>query len=396
VVQSALSVMLVMSAVLLGVSYEKLVTVNPGYAREQIVEVSLDGDWNVHPDGMRAGYDLALLPALQADPQVRSVAREGYFRWQWIGGDTARPKDFYIYRAGDTRAPALKDTRPPSQDWVVSDNYFKTMGIPMVGGRGFEPSDVAGSPPVAVVSRAFAALVWPGQNPIGKEFSFGPNAKLVTVVGMTADQHIPITASDGITTAGWPNVYVSERQAVSANLIMLEIRTAGPAEALMGFVQSRMQYASPEVHGFMIRPPASGIGGETFMILRVTDEIVGFCAAIALFLSMVGLYASIGYSIALRRREIGIRLALGGTTAQIRAHITAGGMRAVAIGLVGGAALALPVALAMRSLLWGVSPFSPVVYGAVCALFATVAFAACHLVSRRTLKLDPMIALRAD
>jgi ABC-type antimicrobial peptide transport system permease subunit len=132
------------------------------------------------------------------------------------------------------------------------------------------------------------------------------------------------------------------------------------------------------------------------MVLRLTDEIVGFCAGIALFLSIVGLYASIGYAIALRRREIGIRLALGGTASQIRSHITGSGMRVVAVGLAGGVVLAVPVALLMRSLLWGVSPFSPVVYVAVCGLFAAVALAACHLASRRTLKLDPMIALRAE
>jgi hypothetical protein len=396
VVQSALSVMLVMSAVLLGVSYRSLVKVDPGYARDQIVELSLNGDPDVHPDGMRAGYDVSLLPALAADPRVRSVAREGYFRWQWIGGDTARPRDPYVYRAGDTHAPAFKYTRPPSMDWVVSDNYFKTMGISMIAGRGFAPGDVAGAPPVAVVSHAFAALVWPGQDPIGKEFSFGPGTRLVTVVGMTADQHDPVSASDGITTAGWPNVFVSERQGVATNVLMLEIRAAGRPEALMPFIESRMQYASPEVQGFFIRPPALAAGGETYMVLRLTDEIVGFCAGIALFLSIVGLYASIGYAIALRRREIGIRLALGGTASQIRSHITGSGMRVVAVGLAGGVVLAVPVALLMRSLLWGVSPFSPVVYVAVCGLFAAVALAACHLASRRTLKLDPMIALRAE
>jgi ABC-type antimicrobial peptide transport system permease subunit len=249
---------------------------------------------------------------------------------------------------------------------------------------------------VAVVSHAFAALVWPGQNAIGKAFTFGPGGKPVTVIGVAGDQHLPITTSDGITTAGWPNVYFSERQAVSSNLMMLEIRTTGPAEALMGFVQSRMQYASPDVQAFFVRPPALSTGGETFMILRVTEAIVGFCAGLALFLSLVGLYASIGYAIALRRREIGVRLALGGTVGQIRAHITGGGMRVVGLGLAGGVVLALPVALLMRSMLWGVSPFSVGVYAAVCALFAGIALAACHLASRRTLTLDPMIALRAE
>lgn len=396
VVQSALSVMLVMNAVLLGVSYMRLVKVDPGYARDQMLELSLNGDPNTHPDGLRAGYDVSLLPALEADPRIRSVAREGYFRWQWIGGDTARPRDPYVYRAGDTHAPAFRYTRPASMQWVVSDNYFKTMGILLIAGRGFAPSDVAGGPPVAVVSHAFAALVWPGQDPIGKEFSFGPGTKLATVVGMTGDQRDPVSTSDGITTAGSPNVFVSERQGVASNLLMLEIRAAGSPEALMPFVESRLQYASSDVQAFFIRPPALAIGGETFMVLRVTGSIVGACAGIALFLSIVGLYASIGYAIALRRREIGIRLALGGTPAQIRSHITGSGMRVVAIGLVGGVVLAVPIALLMRSLLWGVSPFSPVVYGAVCGVFALVAFGACHMASRRTLKLDPMIALRAE
>jgi ABC-type antimicrobial peptide transport system permease subunit len=143
----------------------------------------------------------------------------------------------------------------------------------------------------------------------------------------------------------------------------------------------------------MVRPPQ---GEEILFILRIAGAIIGACAIVALLLASVGIYAVIGYGIVQRTREIGIRVALGGTHQQVRNQIIRGGMRLTGAGLVIGVAAALVVARLMQSALFGVSPFSPVVYGGVCCVFGIVALGACWLPSRRAMRVDPVVALREE
>jgi len=386
--QVAVAVALLITAALLGASYRNIATADLGYRPDGVLAVLLQADSNGNAEGR------TLTEALAGNSAVRSVARANEF---WRFQDSAVKADWpdSIYR---TDVPLAVSTSGPSglQLHTVSDGYFSTLGIPLLRGRTFATTDTAGTPLVAVLSERAAMAIWGGRGDVGRTFRLARNGPVITVVGIAGDVHDPTQTRVGLSLAGHPDLYFSDRQAVGrSGLSEVLVRPVAGQGAAIAAVNEKIRTALPNLDGFLIRPYVDTVS-EAPEILRLFGGVIGTCAVIALALSLVGIYGVVGYSVTQRTREIGIRVALGGTMAQIRRHVLLGSLRATAVGLVVGVLFALGLARLLRAWMLGVSPTSPMVYLAACVVFGGAAYLAGYVPSRRAARVDPMDALRAE
>lgn len=255
-------------------------------------------------------------------------------------GSGADTESGALYTGASGTIPADHDVRRPVQRYAVSDSYFATVGVRMLSGSGFDGHHQAGSAPVAIVSQSLAHRVWQDTNPIGRELRIGPDGTPATVIGVAADTWTFAHGPTGPQRIPNLTVYFSERQAVGANPSLL-VRTESEAEAL-----SVARAIETEALARGMRLSAAGSA-------RLQDEAIGgygdlpvlslFLAAmsgVGILLVMLGLYALAANTVAARTREIGLRVALGSSTAGVVNHVAAGGMRATAGGVVIGMAVA--------------------------------------------------------
>ena len=387
-VQVAVAVALLITTALLGASYRNIVTADPGYRPDGVLAVWLQ------TDSTGSAEARTLTEALQENAAVRSAARVNDFaQFQ----DSAVQGDFLdsIYR---TDAPQAVNTGGPMgiRMHVVSDRYFSTLDIPLVRGRRFVPTDTAGTPLVAVLSEHAARAIWAGRGGVGRTFRLGRSGSVITVVGIAGDVHDPMETAAGLSLAGHADLYLSDRQAVGrCCLYKVIVRPTGRQGAAIAAVNDEIRTALPNLDGFRILPYVQTVS-EAPTVVRLFGGVIGTCAAIALALSLVGIYGVVGYSVTQRTREIGIRVALGGSIAQIRRHLMLGSLRVGAVGLLVGVFLAFGLARLLRAWMLGVSPTSPMVYLAACVVFAGAAYLAGYVPSRRAARVVPMDALRSE
>jgi predicted permease len=285
-------------------------------------------------------------------------------------------------------APAAPTDAPNSALFeTVSDDYFRTLGIPLRAGRAFGPQDVADAPPVVIVSEGLARRHWPGGDAVGKRLRFGSEAPWLEVVGVVAD-----VANDPTRLQPYPATYLPLLQSPWVGPIFL-LRTAGDPAALAGTVQRALTAQDPRVplHHATPMPAliAEGLAGRQLPVLLMTAF-----GALALLLASVGVYAMFAALAAAREREFGVRVALGATRVGIARLVLRQGAGWMATGLLGGAAGVLLVGRVIGSLLHGVTPFDPLTLGAT--LVVLVACAALALLGpvRRATRVDPITVLR--
>jgi putative ABC transport system permease protein len=273
----------------------------------------------------------------------------------------------------------------------ASVNYFRTMGIPLLAGRGFTDADNLSAPPVAVVNQTLARQVWPQEDPLGKRVRLfaDPNAPWFTIVGVMGDvKHF------GLDTAAQPEVYMPFDQG-PPTAPALAVRTAGNPAAHAGAVRQTLRTLEPELVIYdvaaMDRRVSQSVAQRRFNLISL-----GGFAALAVALAAIGVYGVISYSVAQRTHEIGVRMALGAEQRDILAMVVRNGMRLTLAGLAVGLALALALTRFLGSLLYGVRPTNPVTFALVVVLLAAVAFVACYVPARRATRVDPMVALRYE
>ncbi|MGH7670241.1 MAG: ABC transporter permease [Gemmatimonadaceae bacterium] len=390
-IQVAVAVALLISASLLGMSYLNVMHTDLGYHPEGVLAVWLGSGHDQAPPTADARL---LTAALKTNPAVQSVARSDEFAKFQDPALTANLIDS-IFRTDVPATAVSTGGRPGIAMHVVSDNYFAMLGIPLVRGRTFARGDTAGTPLVAVVSARMAQAIWGGGGDPGRTFRLGRSGTVITAVGIAGDVHDPSETRTGLSTAGHPDIYFSERQATGRGILQLLVRPAGVDGAATSAINEQIRSVTPDLDGFLIRPYEQTMS-EASTVLRLFGLVIGICALIALGLALVGIYGAVGYGVAQRTREIGIRMALGGSAPQIRAHVMRGGMRVAAVGLMVGVVLAAGLAQLLRAWMLGVSPTSPLVYLTACTLFAAVAYGAGYVPSRRATRVDPMTALRAE
>ncbi len=280
---------------------------------------------------------------------------------------------------------------------VVTPGYFKALGIPLLRGRGLQAEDLDAGAATVVVSRAFAARFWPGEDAIGKRIApYGrKDGPWHRVVGVASDVfaasvqdppavvvYYPLAPQPGIDWYFGGMTLLARTSLAQPTAIVPDIRKR--VEAL----DATVVFGSAEAVSTMVR---RSMGRTSFTLF-----LVGGAAAMALALAMLGLYGVVAYLVAERRGEIGIRMALGALPARVRRMVVIDYLRVVAAGVAIGVAASLALSGALRGFLYGVSAIAPLVYLVAIALLIGAAMAAAWLAARRAVRITPMDALRAE
>jgi predicted permease len=277
----------------------------------------------------------------------------------------------------------------------VSPGYFATLDIPIVRGRTLGLEDRREAPAVVVVSQAMAARFWPGQDPIGRRLFLGAaGGPAVTVVGVAGDvRHRDLTGNLRAPTSE-PDVYFPYAQSTSGSL-ELAVRTAGDPTALAGALRREVAALDAGLPVFRVQPLATALRRQT-ATGRFASVLLSVFSGVALLLAAVGLYGILAFLVALSRRDIAIRMALGASSSRVMAATVRRGLGLVAAGLVLGGATAALTTDVLAAQLFGVSATDPATFGGVALMLLLVALAASWVPASRATRVDPQLALRGE
>ena len=286
----------------------------------------------------------------------------------------------------------VDDRRLPDVRYTpASDNYFATLGIPILRGRAFNAQDVEGAPSVAVVSAGLARQLWPGGDPIGARVRPGPEKPWSTVVGVVGDVRM-----GGADTAQ-PSVYTSQRQDHWPASGAVIVRTLGDPRRLVSSVRQAVKRVDPTlVITDMKTLDEFRRGTPAIADRRMLLQLILVFALVALVVSAIGVYGVSAYATEARRREFGIRMALGASGRGVLWLALRDGANVAILGALLGIPLALLLASGIRGLLYSIAPFDPLTIGSVLAALFVVVFAASLVPARRATRIDPAGTMRTD
>jgi putative ABC transport system permease protein len=389
VAQVAFAVMLVIGAGLLVQTVHNLMRMDAGFDRSRLVTFSMTLPMaNSDPDTRAQAYQ-RVLDRLRSVPGVLgAAAMSGLPPNRTLEGiDT--PIEHYI--SGDGRPSEIIDYYQ-----CVMGDYFGTMGIPIVAGRSFEPTDNASQGKVAIVNETLAKRIWKGQSPIGRRLrpgsSFGAGEDVWhTVIGVARD-----VRQRGVERPAGTELYVSlDQHGVSPPSMNVVMRTTLPPAALSGTIERVVREVDAAVPVVRLRD-MDAVFAESIRRPRLLAQLLGAFAGLALLLAAIGTYGVLSYMVTERRREIGIRVALGAARSHVLTQIMKQGLQVTALGLTIGLAGAFAVSRLIASLLFGVQPTDMVTIAFVIATITAVAVVASWLPAWRASRLDPNVVLRDE
>jgi putative ABC transport system permease protein len=287
----------------------------------------------------------------------------------------------------------LRQSEAPSADLQsVSPDFFQSLKIPVLQGRNVSEQDGPESTSVAVISRAMAARFWPGQSPIGRRVKIGEPAAAApwtSVIGIVDD--VKQNWWDGRPR---PVIYLSYLQAPKRDMDFT-VRARSGTAALAAEVRAVARTLDPSV-SFVGLGSMDGAVSDSLAPLRILGILMVVLAAVALALAALGIYGVLAHSVAQRRHEFGVRLALGAQRQDVLRLVLSYSWKLAAIGLGVGLPLAFTLSLAMRSVMFGVVTFNALVFIALASLVSAVALLAAYVPARRAMHSDPMLALRSE
>ena len=292
---------------------------------------------------------------------------------------------------GKVYAPG--ESAPVAEELMVSPEYFSALGIPLQRGRVFTDFDRDGAPRVAIVNETFAREAFPGREALGRWIQTGspsPDATKHTIVGI-----VPDVKYAGLNAPPEPTIYVPFKQALWWRSMYLIARTSGDPLAQVSAVRAAITAIDPEIPLHEVQTMESLIG-ESVAEPRFRAMLLGGFGVLALVLASAGIYGVLSYTVNQRRRETGVRLALGATASDVMSLVIRDGMRLALIGVVLGLVLAVATTRILASILFGVSPLDPVTFGLMALFLTAVGFFACAIPARRASRTDPMTAIRAE
>jgi putative ABC transport system permease protein len=284
----------------------------------------------------------------------------------------------------------LRSTEPPLVERSdVSPEYFPLLEIPLRRGRFFDERDNDTAPPVVVINEALARTYWPNGDALGKRLKLRPVQPWSTVVGVIADARTESLAASGI-----PKIYLSAYQTYASDLVIFLRGQLDPGVAAE-HVRQQVQSVNAELPVFGAQTLNDALS-DSLSERRLSVEMVASFSVAALLLAGLGIYGTISYIVSERRREIGIRLALGAQRGEILAMVLGQGLGLAITGAAVGLVAALIVSYLMQGLLYGVRPTDPLTFVAVTIVMTIVALAACYIPARRAMRVDPLAALRYE
>ena len=399
IAQVAMTVVLLIGAGLLGRSFLALLNVDPGYHTHGLVVASLAYSAGGAPEeqARRLQYYDAALDAARATPGVTSAGGTAVMP---LGTGNAGDGTFIILsgideklQMNDLEGMSHDKTRTGYADYrVVSPDYFKTMGVPLLRGRMFDDRDRAGAPDVGLVSAALATARWPNEDPIGKVIEFGNmdgDLTPITIVGVVGD--VRESSLDAKPDAA---VYVDYHQRPRyASMFTVVMATTTPASVAKQ-VREALQRLRPDLPVRVSTVEA--LVGASLARQRFVLLLLAAFGAIALLLASLGVYSVISYVVALRAHELSIRVALGAAGRDIARLVLGKGVGLTLAGTAIGTVGALGATRLLKGALYGISPTDPVAFVLVGALLTMVALSASYLPARRAARVDPMNALRGS
>jgi putative ABC transport system permease protein len=408
----ALAMMLVVGAGLLLRTVGNLTRVDAGFDRSRLVTFSMTVPRGASEGGGRAEVYQRLLDTLRAAPGVVAATAMSELPLDRVVQRFATRVERGAPTTGATAATAAAAPTTEVVDYYqfVMSGYFETMGIPIVAGRGFDHTDAASLERVVVVSETLADRFWRGRNPIGARLRPNLSASLGTgenpwhtVVGVAKD-----VKEGGVDRDPGTELYLfvdqpapridgaaSPWEPTAPPRMHVALRTSLAPAALAQTLDDAVRAVAPAVPVVRLRE-MDAVFAESIGRQRLLSQLLGGFAGLALLLAAVGTYGVLACLVAERRREIGIRMALGAARARVIALVMREGLHATLIGIVIGLAGAVGVSRLMSSLLFGVQPTDPATFAAVVATIAAVAAIACWVPAWRASRLDPNVVLRAD
>ncbi|MGQ0639857.1 MAG: ADOP family duplicated permease [Gemmatimonadaceae bacterium] len=286
---------------------------------------------------------------------------------------------------------ALPDGSMDAWRNVVSDGYFSALGIRLLRGREFTAQDDSASPPVVIVNEAFAKRVWPNEEAIGKRLRTERGGPLAQVVGVVGNNKYLFVNEEP-----WSFVYQPLTQRYQGARV-LQIETDAPAQALAGPLRQIVRELDAGMLVSPIRTIESHLrNGNAFFFTRLAATLATALGIIGLIQALVGLYGVLAFTVGLRTRELGLRMALGASRGRVLRSVFGEGGALVGAGLLIGIALSAAATQVVRAALVGVGPIDLLAYGGACLVLATCAAAACYIPARRAARIEPLSALRYD
>ena len=384
IAQIALAFVLVTGAALLGLSLKKVMAVSPGFQPDHVLTGEFTLPWQPHPDH-RIEVAARLLELIRQQPGVTAA---GIVTNRPLSGDNGKT------------AIAPKNYVPPAGQSVqghyslgVAGDYFAALGIPLREGRFLTSDDSHRQERVCVVDEEFARRYWPNGSALGQKIvhaNESDDSELFTIVGVVgAVKQAALTESRSQGAVYLPFAYRED------SFYFVVTRTSQRPEAFAGTLRKLIRTADPEIAIDNIRSMETHIA-DSLVARRSPAMLAGIFAGVALLLAAIGTYGVLSYAVAQRRREIGIRMALGAQREQIGRQFLNLGLRLLGAGTILGFIGAAVSSRAMQSLLFDVSAFQFAIFASTALIITLVCLLACFIPTLRATRVDPMEALRAE
>jgi len=385
----ALSLILLVGSGLLLQSFAKLRGLDPGFRADHVLTVRVAAPATKYEDFTRRSQFFArVLDRVRALPGVRAAGFTSALPLTWDGGTGG-----FIPEGAASR----RDVTWDANDRVVSPGYFEAMRIPLRRGRLFQRADGRDAPPVVVINETMARKFWPGQDPLGERMKFmgadeddkTPWRTIVGIVGDVRQMRLNETPRQEMYFPFWQ---AKDNWMVPRDFAIL---TSGDPLSLAGAARQAVWSVDKDQPVSNVMTLDSLLDQEVAQ-RRVQAALLGGFAALALTLACIGIYGLLSCLVTQRMREIGVRVALGASAADVFRTVAGQGMTLAGLGIAAGLAGALGPSRLLGSLLFGVSPGDPLAYAAAVAVFVVVALAACYFPARRAARVDPMVTLRCE
>ena len=380
--QVAVAFVILTGAGLLVRSLVKLQRVDGGYDARNVLTARVDLNWSKYTTpAISLAFGERLMTRLASQPGVVSVALSSDFP---LNNGQPSTVPFQI------RSREVTDNSPAPQSdiTVVSPDYFRTIGVPLLRGRAFTMADRDTANRVAVVSRRLAATYWPDRDPVGDQISLNNGGRWFTIVGVVGD-----VQQNGPANNVTDEIYLPYLTNPSRDLRVL-VRSAGAPGAMATPLRNAVRELDDKQPVVQVQT-LDELRGARLAEPRVTTALLFAFAVVALVITAGGLAGVVGYSVTQRVAEIGIRVALGADTAQVLWLVLRAGILVISIGLAIGAIAALGATRLIRGLLYTVTATDPLTYVGVALALLGIGVVACFIPARRAMLIDPVQALRS-
>ena len=384
VAEVALALVLLVGAGLMIQSFRRLQSVDPGFNARSVLTMRVILPRRKYvEDGQRIAFFRQAVERIGHLPGVESASAVSYLPFAGLGAGT----NFFI--EGQPKPP-------PGQDFicdvrVTDENYFRTMGIPVLAGRTYTAQEAQEARKVVVISEALARKYFPGEDPIGHRIAIymKDDPEPTEIIGVVAD-----SKTNALDEETQPMVYWPHAELAYGGMTIIA-RTTGDPLSLAAAAQREIQIIDKDQPVSEVRT-MEGWLSESVARTRFGTFLLSVFAAVALLLAAVGIYGVMAYSVTQRTHEIGIRMALGAQRRDLVRMVVGQGLTLTLIGVGLGLVAAFGLTRVMTSLLFGISATDPATFGGISMLLALAALLACLIPARRATRVDPMVALRYE